>query len=326
MNRLLRLIGLGLASAPLALAGCTAAPAVVEQTEHAPAEASGGVGVAQSALTDEEAARQWVFDRVDRAPGTIIGSPYYYVLRNTANGQYLRYHKTLSGVNLEFSTTREDDFHLAPKSGGYPIRFTNDVAFAGREGGWLESFPRVIGVSLRFTDTPAYEWIVYGGTQDAAVPTGTPVSLYNRRKNDYLIYCERTGGAADLGWASTCGQSATPTGVNASLRLKVGNPVAGVLSCPGTVTTTYSFSPLALTGQAGRSTSFTVTDVGDTTGTCVTSEPALDVRAGTWRVTATSGAFSATCDAVLSSSPLQDPINFKFGQAGCTRGGAFPGE
>lgn len=298
-----------------------------------PADADGDeeVGSAQSDLSEAEALVEWDIRAAEEESGTVF-STVSYALHNRTNGDFLQDASSL-GVNLDFGATPTEDFTFRLASGPGTVRFGDKVAIGVRTRGFLAYGAQVAGIWLHFEDSPAYEWRIYGGPVGTPVPLKAPIGLYNTRHTEYVVYCDRAlASLADLKWADECNRTPPVPGpvsdaVNTTVRFKLTDPVAGVNSCPFPGSATYTFTPVSLTGQSGKSTAFTVTDSWpNLLGTCVSAEAALNVRAGSWHVTAQSGGFTTSCNVQLPGPPLQDFINFKMLQSGCTQGVSFPGE
>ncbi len=122
------------------------------------------------------------------------------------------------------------------------------------------------------------------------------------------------------------GTPSTPT--TASLSLTIKNYISGGagIQCPATIA--WRFEPVSLTGTQGKTTAF------DTTGTyngtssqietsgsypvygCIYNDNQIGMAAGTWKIRASNGAWTAECQKQLSTSGF-NTAEFTINQGGC---------
>lgn len=84
-----------------------------------------------------------------------------------------------------------------------PIRYGETIAIGnGGNPSFLRYAPQALGVNLKFSHAPAFEWRILGGPIGSYVRTNDPVALYNAKIGQGLIHFDRNVGG-DIGWPTS---------------------------------------------------------------------------------------------------------------------------
>jgi hypothetical protein len=160
--------------------------------------------VAYNTVTDAQAT-EWEL-RNSAGTSAAVGSGAALALRNTYDGNYLKYGSRSYGINLVWSSTPSYTVSFRTATGAAP-RYGDLVALSVSGGGYVRYGSRSYGINLVWSSTPVYEWRLLGGTTGAAVYTKAPLRLFNTveasRRGDNMVYCRRTWGI-NLTWARDC--------------------------------------------------------------------------------------------------------------------------
>ncbi|MBB5868453.1 hypothetical protein F4553_001832 [Allocatelliglobosispora scoriae] len=113
----------------------------------------------------------------------------YGPMRNQSNGlKALRYAVRDYGINLNWTDWPNSKWEVygqgLPTNGS--ITDTTNVAIKVPGGGYLRWSPQEWGIDLGWSSTPVYEWNL--------ITTATGQALYNRTRNDYVVYGSRFWG------------------------------------------------------------------------------------------------------------------------------------
>lgn len=141
------------------------------------------------------------------------------------------------------------------------------------------------------------------------------------------------GGGAVFGFVNCGGGGGgtSPTLASVSFSVKGGTVSDPTQDCQARVV--WQVEPVNLTGSGGKETEQTIDKTYESkptlTGgdwTCFHNDPtsATGLRAGTWRIQARSGAWTADCAEELTAG--QNLIHFTINRAGCVRGIGYPGD
>jgi hypothetical protein len=119
-----------------------------------------------------------------------------------------------------------------------------------------------------------------------------------------------------------------PAPTTASLSVTIKNYISGGagIQCPATVQ--WRLEPVNLTGAQGRDTAFDT--VGNYSGTssqietsgpypvygCIYNDSHLGLKAGTWKIRGSNGAWTAECQKQISNSGF-NTVQFTINQSGC---------
>ncbi|MDZ4755080.1 MAG: hypothetical protein SGJ11_11375 [Phycisphaerae bacterium] len=134
-----------------------------------------------------------------------------YRLKCTANNKYLVWDKGHLSVNLAFSNEAQHKYHFhLPDGKERVIRSGETVAMAiGSGEAYLYYGHQKIGINLKWSTKPVYQWRIYGADGKAGVPlkTGTTYALLNEAVEpdpDFMIHMNKyLPGIVPLGWTST---------------------------------------------------------------------------------------------------------------------------
>jgi hypothetical protein len=128
-----------------------------------------------------------------------------------SNGSYLTYGKQPAGINLDYtknSAERKVHFRL-PDGQQREIRTGEPVAL-GIGGGdeWLYYHHRTLGINLDWSNSPKFEWRIWGPTGESgkSIQQNTVLAVLNVNVEptpDFLVYLDRHPGVADIGWTTS---------------------------------------------------------------------------------------------------------------------------
>jgi len=156
------------------------------------------VAVAGSAAPAAQAAQRtdWKVTSAGPAGSSVLPGVTAYRLENRTAGSALVYGERDFGINLVWGSAsgpvnvRFDRPSTSPNHG--PLQFGEPLAVRINGGGYVHYRVREFGINLDWSSTPDFDWRIRGGT--GTIPTGSPVSLYNRTESDVLVYAQRAFG------------------------------------------------------------------------------------------------------------------------------------
>jgi hypothetical protein len=134
-----------------------------------------------------------------------------YSLYCASNNQYLTWGKQDLGINLVYQSSEIDKkiHFVLPDDQEREILTGEPVAF-GIGGGesWLRYAERSVGINLKWSSDPSYEWRLFdaSGEKGRPIAAGSPVAICNTNVKptaDFMIYLSRPG--ADVGWTTSPG-------------------------------------------------------------------------------------------------------------------------
>jgi hypothetical protein len=136
-----------------------------------------------------------------------------YTLFCQSNSRYLTWKKVPLGINLAFiddATVRKTHFRL-PDGRERDILSGESVAF-GIGGGeaFLRYAHRDVGINLKWSQAPVYEWRIFGANNQTGtpIPQNSLVAIVNDKVEpapDFFIHFGRPPGMADVGWTTSPG-------------------------------------------------------------------------------------------------------------------------
>jgi len=146
------------------------------------------------------------------ATGNVLPGTRYQLKGRTIR-KFLQYEKqgTFGGINLgwtddaEPETARRVTHWMFTRSGGdrRPLVYGERLAIAWKDD-YIYYGERTVGINLKWSDTPKFEWQILGGKPGTVVRTSDWVCLFNTKSEggEPLIYFDRTVGG-DIGWPSS---------------------------------------------------------------------------------------------------------------------------
>ena len=136
-----------------------------------------------------------------------------YQLKNGKARRFLQYEKqgTFGGINLGWTDdagletgTRVSQWTFI-RQGNHqqPLRYGEPVAIRWKDD-YIYHGHREVGINLKWSDNPVYEWRILGGTPGTPVSRQDWVCVFNTMSEggEPLIYFDRTVGG-DIGWPSS---------------------------------------------------------------------------------------------------------------------------
>jgi hypothetical protein len=284
----------------------------------------------------------YAYDRVlvwKVVPGTsaYISTNTPYKLFCETNGSYLDYYSRSRGIDLAFNyrlNYRNIKFVKAGNGTG-PIRYGDRVAIYVERGGYLYYCRRTYGINLAYSSTPVYQWEIRnnsylnsGNQSHEMVPGSATIALYNSYNRGYLIYGVRQWGP-NLKWATT---APPPTTTTAQITGNVRNGPFPVSSTSGRCTgpVSWTFTPVRLTGSAGRDDQFVIskryegfeTNAGPSEWWCTFTENFIIIKSGTWKVRVQTPLWFTECEVTFNNGI--NSINFTMNKPGCRTGLQYP--
>jgi hypothetical protein len=146
------------------------------------------------------------------------GNPACFNLFNQASGVYLQWEKQPLGINLGWTdhadaatAAKVSRWFVRRENGdtGTPLKYGERVALGyGTKPSFYRYDHRDVGINLGNVESPAAEWIIYGGPAGTPVQPGAMVGLYNVQvetdhgRGDFMIRHKRQG-AGNIGWISS---------------------------------------------------------------------------------------------------------------------------
>lgn len=133
-------------------------------------------------------------------------------LRCTANkNKYLIWAKQPIGINLDWSTTKQNKYHFQLKDKKEREILTGEPFALGIGLGeaFLKYAQRDVGINLKWSTEPVYEWVIFGPTGEKGKPIkmNSEVAIINKKVDDtgdFLVYFDRPmPGTADVGWTTS---------------------------------------------------------------------------------------------------------------------------
>jgi hypothetical protein len=149
-------------------------------------------------------------------PGNVRSQNTYtnnsgYNLFCQENKKFLTYAKVPLGINLDYTTDAAvRKTHLVlPDRSERDIRCGELFAFGiGGGDAFLEYSHRTLGINLKWSDNPEFQWRMFspGIAEGQPLPTGARVAISNDKVEpsaDFLIYFDREPGMGDVGWTTS---------------------------------------------------------------------------------------------------------------------------
>jgi hypothetical protein len=160
-----------------------------------------------------ESVRQW---KIGGGAGNVRSQNNYtdnsgYNLFCQSNKKFLTWKKVPLGINLDFTTNaalKKTHFRL-PDGKEREILSGESIAFGiGGGDAFLRYAHRDIGVNLKWSEKPVFEWRIFGSTNRTGtpIPKNALVAIVNDKVEpapDFLIFFERPTGMADVGWTTS---------------------------------------------------------------------------------------------------------------------------
>ena len=130
-----------------------------------------------------------------------------YHLFCVTNGKHLTHEKRPAGVNLGFKSSGDNKTHFRlPDNQEREILSGESVSLGiGGKPSFLYYKEREWGINLDWSESPRFEWRVFGPEFGKPIPENTPVAIVNDKvtpEPDFLIYFKRPVGV-DIGWTSS---------------------------------------------------------------------------------------------------------------------------
>ncbi len=134
-----------------------------------------------------------------------------YNLFCTTNNKYLTWKKVPIGINLDFiSNAGEKKVHFRLPDGKEREIVSGELLALGIGGGeaFLRYARRDLGINLKWSASPIFEWKIYSGNGEVGKPIsfGDPLALVNMKVEpsaDFCIFFDRPPGMADVGWTTS---------------------------------------------------------------------------------------------------------------------------
>ncbi|MDT0353602.1 hypothetical protein [Pseudonocardia charpentierae] len=167
--------------------------------------------------------KQWTI----LGPTGDVTSSNRYMLKNSRIRRFLQYEKqgTFGGINLGWTDDAEPatgrrvtQWQFVRQSGRTaPITYGELVAIRWKDD-YIFHAHRDVGINLKWSDNPVFEWCLLGGKPGSPVRTGAWLSIFNtmsEKTGEPLIFFDRTVGG-DIGWPSsrTWGQTLREMGTS----------------------------------------------------------------------------------------------------------------
>lgn len=157
-----------------------------------------------------EAFTQWTILNLD-AKTTEVRPGQRYLLKNKRNRHFLKYKKqgTFGGINLGFTDDAEPatakksvHWEFVNKT-GTAVKYNEPVALRCKDD-YLYYGSRDVGINLKWSDGPVFQWWLYGGKSGTPVHTRDWFCLWNMHGEigEPMIWFERTIGG-NIGWPSS---------------------------------------------------------------------------------------------------------------------------
>jgi hypothetical protein len=134
-----------------------------------------------------------------------------YHLFCITNGKYLTWEEVPVGINLNFKPEGDNKTHFRlPDEQEREILSGESVALGiGGKPAFLYYKERDVGINLDWSETPKYEWRIFGADSELGkpIPENTPVAILNDKVQpdpDFLINFNRPVGS-DIGWTTSPG-------------------------------------------------------------------------------------------------------------------------
>lgn len=131
-----------------------------------------------------------------------------YHLFCITNGEYLTWEKKPAGVNLGFHKKGDNKTHFRlPDNQEREILSGESVSLGiGGKPSFLYYKTRDWGINLDWSETPRFEWRIFGPELGKPIPENTPVAIVNDNADnpgpDFLIHFKRPVGV-NIGWTSS---------------------------------------------------------------------------------------------------------------------------
>ncbi|HEX8117996.1 MAG TPA: hypothetical protein VF521_12055, partial [Pyrinomonadaceae bacterium] len=160
-----------------------------------------------------ESVRQW---KLGGKPGNLRAMNHYtensgYNLFCQKNGKFFTTLKVPLGINLGYTSDaslKKIHFKL-PDGVEREVLSGEPVAF-GVGGGeeFMRYAHRNVGVNLKWSAKPVFEWRIFGANTQAGkpIPTGALLAIVNVKvepKPDFFVHVDRPPGMADVGWTTS---------------------------------------------------------------------------------------------------------------------------
>ena len=167
-------------------------------------------GVSPQVQQAAEAFTQWTILNLD-GKTTEVRSGQRYLLKNKRNRHFLKYKKqgTFGGINLGFTddaepATAQKSLHWEfVNKTGTAVKYNEPVALRCKDD-YLYYGSRDVGINLKWSDSPVFQWWLYGGKAGTPVHTRDWFCLWNMHGElgEPMIWFERTVGG-NIGWPSS---------------------------------------------------------------------------------------------------------------------------
>ena len=165
------------------------------------------------AKTAAEKYKQWHILLVESDGNRFVFPEKRYLLKGLSLWvRFFHYEKqgSLGGINLGWtddckpSTAEKSQRWRIAHDGqsGQPVQYGQPVAIAWDDH-YLRHGHRDIGINLKWSDKPVFEWRILGGQVGAPVERSIKVALWNDTADEPMIQVDRDGPGADVGWPST---------------------------------------------------------------------------------------------------------------------------
>lgn len=125
------------------------------------------------------------------------------------NEKYLTWKKVPIGINLDYipdSNVFKTHFRL-PDGSKRDILSGESVALGiGMGEAFLHYAHRTLGINLEWSESPVFEWRLFGGTPGTPIAYDSPIAIVNDKvepEADFLINFSRPPVMADIGWPTS---------------------------------------------------------------------------------------------------------------------------
>jgi hypothetical protein len=134
-----------------------------------------------------------------------------YNLFCQSNNKYLTWKKVPAGINLDFindAAVKKTHFRLP--DGQERDILSGELLALGIGGGdpFLQYAHRTLGINLEWTKNPVFQWRIFAANGQAGIPIAADsllaiANIKVQPSPDFMIYCDRPPGMADVGWTTT---------------------------------------------------------------------------------------------------------------------------
>ena len=128
-----------------------------------------------------------------------------YHLFNLESRKVLAYQKQKKGINLGWFEPQKTKLNILFKDTNADgiLDERDSVAIHVEDGAYLKYGEREYSITIVWSQTPVYEWIIMAEKLDVRTGTHTQTryALFNRTKQAFMIYAERDGIGVRLQWS-----------------------------------------------------------------------------------------------------------------------------